>query len=110
MTIKDLDAPARSFRWWLSEEEVGHTLAHHRGWRVADNGNVMAGKIVKKRIASSLVELGTVALSCGWAMRAPAPRSDGSGPTHVMWGVFDARSDAEVAAQVKLSSAQNTAH
>ena len=87
---------------------MGHTLAHHRGWRVTDNGNVVAGKILKKRIASSLAELGATALAAGWALRAPAPRSDGSGPTHVMWGVFDARSDAEIAAQVKLSLAQDT--
>ena len=107
MTIKDVPAPARSFRWWLSEEEVGQTLAHHRGWRLADDGSVLAGKLIKKRIASSLAELGTAALTSGWALRAAAPRSDGSGPTHVMWGVFDARSEAEVAAQVKVAIASN---
>lgn len=108
--IKALDAPVRSFRWWLSEEEVGHTLAHHRGWRLADTGGVLAGKVLKKRIASSLAELGAAALACGWALRASVPRSDGSGPTHFMWGVFDARSDAEIAAQVKLSTAHDTPH
>ncbi|KGJ77538.1 hypothetical protein GY21_07490 [Cryobacterium roopkundense] len=108
MAITVLETPARSFRWWLSEEEVGHHLAHHRGWRLADNGSVMAGKVVKKRIAGSLAELGTAALASGWALRASAARSDGSGPTHFMWGVFDARSDAEIAAQVKLTATRDS--
>jgi len=75
-------------------------LAHKRGWRLAGDGGVYAGKVVKKRIAPSLLTLGEAALTRSWASRAAAPRSDGSGPTHMMWGIFDARTDAEIAAQV----------
>jgi len=78
-------------------------LAHHRGWRLSDRGAVVAGKVLRKTIAPSLEMLGTAALASGWTMRAAVPRSDGSGPTHFMWGVFDARSDADIAEQVKVS-------
>ncbi|TDW28673.1 hypothetical protein EDD25_0300 [Cryobacterium psychrophilum] len=80
-------------------------LAHHRGWRLSDRGAVVAGKVLHKTIAPSLEVLGTAALASGWTMRASVPRSDGSGPTHFMWGVFDARSESEIAEQVKFLAA-----
>jgi len=105
MTLKAIEPPARTFRWWLSNEEVGQTLAHHRGWRLSHRGAVVAGTVLRKTIAPSLETLGTAALASGWTMRGAVPRSDGSGPTHFMWGVFDARSENEIAAQVKLVTA-----
>jgi len=100
MKLTAIDAPDRSFSRWLTEEEIGQVLAHKRGWRLAEDGGVYAGKVVKKRIAPSLTALGAAALTRSWVSRAAAPRSDGSGPTHMMWGTFDARTDAEIAAHV----------
>ncbi|MFC5929992.1 hypothetical protein [Cryobacterium melibiosiphilum] len=100
MKLTAIDPPSRSFSRWLTEEEIGQVLAHKRGWRLAPDGAVYAGKLVKKRIAPSLATLGSVALVQRWASRAAVPRSDGSGPTHMMWGIFDARTDAEIAEQV----------
>lgn len=100
MKLTVLEAPTRSFSRWLTEEEIGHVLAHKRGWRLGPDGAVYAGRVVKKRIAPSLLALGAAALTQHWASRAAVPRSDGSGPTHMMWGIFDARSDAEIAEQV----------
>lgn len=77
-------------------------LAHHRGWRLSASGGVVGGKVLHKNIAPSLEVLGTAALISGWTMRASVPHSDGRGPTHFMWGVFDARSEGEIAARVKL--------
>jgi hypothetical protein len=100
MKLTAIEAPSRSFSRWLTEEEIGQVLAHKRGWRLGPDGGVYAGKVVKKRIAPSLTTLGAVALTATWAHRSGVPRSDGSGPTHMMWGVFDARTDAEIATQI----------
>ena len=100
MKLTDIEAPSRSFSRWLTDEEVGQVLAHSRGWRLAPDGVVMAGKIRKTVIAPSLTALGTTAAAERWISRAAAPGSDGSGPTHIMWGVFNARTDAEIAAKV----------
>jgi hypothetical protein len=100
MKLTVIDPPSRSFSRWLTEEEIGQVLANKRGWRLGPDGGIYAGKVVKKRIAPSLTTLGTVAILEKWAHRSGEPRSDGSGPTHMMWGVFDARADAEIAARV----------
>lgn len=102
MKLTEINPPSRSFSQWLTEEEIGQVLAHKRGWRLSDDGAVYAGKVIKKRVAPSLAALGIAALNQHWVSRAAAPRSDGSGPTHMMWGIFDARSDAEIATQVEL--------
>lgn len=100
MKLTDIDPPSRSFSRWLTEEEIGQVLAHKRGWRLGPDGGVYAGKVVKKRIAPSLAVLGGTALTRRWASRAAVARSDGSGPTHMMWGIFDARTDSEIAVEV----------
>ena len=102
MTLKAIEPPGRTYSWWLTNEEVGQMLGHHRGWRLSDHGGVVGGKVLHKNIAPSLEVLGAAALISGWVMRASVPHSDGRGPTHFMWGVFDARSESEIAAQVKL--------
>ena len=100
MKLTDITPPARSFSRWLTEEEIGQVLASDRGWRLAPDGSVIAGKLRKTTIAASLTELGAAALANRWTSRAAAPGSDGSGPTHIMWGVFNARTDADVAAAI----------
>ncbi|MEC5150189.1 hypothetical protein [Cryobacterium sp. GrIS_2_6] len=100
MKLTDIDPPGRSFSRWLTEEEIGRVLASDRGWRLAEDGSVVAGKLRKARIADSLGDLGRAALANRWTARAAAPGSDGSGPTHIMWGVFNARSDTEIAAEI----------
>lgn len=100
MKLTPIDPPGRSFSRWLTEEEIGQVLAHDRGWRLAEDGSVVAGKLKKTRIAASLEDLGRAALTNRWTARAAAAGSDGSGPTHIMWGVFKARTDAEIAAAV----------
>ncbi|TFD53970.1 hypothetical protein E3T55_04585 [Cryobacterium frigoriphilum] len=105
MKLTAIDPPSRSFSQWLTEEEIAQVLAHKRGWRLADDGAVYAGKIIRKRVAPSLTALGAAALTQRWVSRASAPRSDGSGPTHMMWGIFDARTDAEIAEQVAAYAA-----
>ncbi|TFC91579.1 hypothetical protein E3T28_01455 [Cryobacterium sinapicolor] len=100
MKLTAIDPPSRSFSRWLTDEEVGQVLASSRGWRLAPDGGVMAGKIRKTRIAPSLTALGATAAAARWISRASAPGSDGSGPTHIMWGIFNARTDAEIAAKV----------
>ncbi|TFC52195.1 hypothetical protein E3T26_06155 [Cryobacterium sp. TMT1-21] len=100
MKLTAIDPPGRSFSRWLTDEEVGQVLAHDRGWRLAPDGSVMAGTLRKTRIAPSLTVLGAAAIRHRWTSRAAAPGSDGSGPTHIMWGVFNARTDADIAAAV----------
>jgi len=100
MRLTAIVAPSRSFSRWLTDEEVGQVLAASRGWRLAADGRVMAGTMRKTRIAPSLAALGATAAAERWVSRAAAPNSDGSGPTHVMWGIFNARTDAEIAAKV----------
>ncbi|TFD67705.1 hypothetical protein [Cryobacterium ruanii] len=100
MKLTDVGAPDRSFSRWLSDDEIGQVIAHKRGWRLAPDGRVIAGKILHRTIASSLAALGSAAVANRWASRPAEPRSDGSGPTHMMWGIVDARSDAEIAEQI----------
>jgi len=103
MKLTNISPPDRSFSRWLTNEEVGRVLASSRGWRLATDGGVVAGTLRKTRIANSLDDLGAAAAINRWISRPAAAGSDGSGPTHVMWGVFDARSDAEVAELVASS-------
>jgi hypothetical protein len=98
MKLTEIELPGRSFSRWLTAEEIGRVLAHSRGWRLAEDGGVVAGRVRRLRVAPSLEALGTAALANLWTSRAAAPGSDGSGPTHIMWGVFNARTDAEIAA------------
>ncbi|WEO78852.1 hypothetical protein BJQ94_07415 [Cryobacterium sp. SO2] len=100
MKLTKIDPPGRSFSRWLTDEEVGQVLAASRGWRLGSDGSVVAGTLRKSTIAPSLAALGTAAAANRWISRPAQAGSDGSGPTHVMWGVFEARTDAEVAAQV----------
>ena len=100
MKLTAIPAPERSFSRWLTAEEIGQVLANDRGWRLGPDGSVVAGSLRKTVIAGSLTELGDAALAHRWTSRAAAPGSDGSGPTHIMWGVFNARTDADIAAAV----------
>lgn len=54
MKLTDVGAPDRSFSRWLSDDEIGQVIAHKRGWRLAPDGRVIAGKILHRTIASSL--------------------------------------------------------
>jgi len=100
MKLTRIDPPERSFSRWLTDEEVGRVLAASRGWRLGSDGSVVAGTIRKLTIAPSLAALGGAATANRWISRPARAGSDGSGPTHMMWGVFEARTDAEVAALV----------
>ncbi len=100
MKLIAIDAPTRSFSRWLNDEEIGRVLAHKRGWRQAPDGSVHAGKIRKTRLSASLEELGARVIANGWASRPRVEPSDSSGPTHMMWGIVDARSDAELAVEL----------
>jgi len=104
MKLTQIDPPGRSFSRWLTDEEVGQVLAHSRGWRLSSDGSVVAGSLRKTTIAPSLAALGRAAAAHRWISRPAAASSDGSGPTHVMWGVFDARPDAEVAELVAAAA------
>jgi hypothetical protein len=97
MKLTPITPPDRSFSRWLTDEEVGRVLAHSRGWRLGSDGAVVAGALRKTTIAPSLAALGRAAATHRWISRPAVAGSDGSGPTHVMWGVFDARADTEVA-------------
>ena len=96
MKLIAIDPPTRSFSRWLTDEEIGRVLAHKRGWRQAPDGRVLAGKIRKTLISASLAQLGAAAVANGWASRPRVEPSDSSGPTHMMWGIIDARTDAEL--------------
>ena len=100
MKLIAIDPPTRSFSRWLNDEEIGRVLAHKRGWRQAPDGSVLAGKIRKTLISASLAQLGAAAVARGWASRPRIEPSDGSGPTHMMWGIIDARTDAEITTQL----------
>ena len=100
MKLTQIDPPGRSFSRWLTDEEVGQVLASSRGWRLGSDGSVVAGSLRKTTIAPSLAALGAAAAAHRWISRPAAAGSDGSGPTHMMWGVFEARTDAEVATLV----------
>lgn len=100
MKLIAIDPPTRSFSRWLTDEEIGRVLAHKRGWRQAPDGSVLAGKIRKTRISASLEQLGATAVARGWASRPRVEPSDSSGPTHMMWGIIDARTDAELAEEL----------
>jgi hypothetical protein len=104
MKLTPIDPPGRSFSRWLTDEEVGRVLAHSRGWRLGSDGSVVAGSLRKTTIAPSLSALGQAAATHRWISRPAAAASDGSGPTHVMWGIFDARPDAEVAELVAAAA------
>ncbi|TFD87207.1 hypothetical protein E3T61_15365 [Cryobacterium lactosi] len=103
MKLIKIDPPDRSFSRWLTDEEVGQVLAHSRGWRLGSDGSVVAGTLRKLTVAPSLAALGAAASANRWISRPARAGSDGSGPTHMMWGVFEARTDAEVAALVAAS-------
>ena len=105
MKLTPIDPPGRSFSRWLTDEEVGQALAASRGWRLGTDGSVVAGSLRKTTIAPSLTTLGAAAAANRWISRPARAGSDGSGPTHVMWGVFEARPDAEVAAAVAALAA-----
>jgi hypothetical protein len=96
MKLIAVDPPTRSFSRWLTDEEIGRVIAHKRGWRLASDGSVQAGKFRKTRMATSLEGLGADAVARGWASRPRVEPSDSSGPTHMMWGIIDARTDAEL--------------
>ena len=100
MKLTPIDPPGRSFSRWLTDEEVGRVLAASRGWRLGADGSVVAGTLRKTTVAPSLAALGATAAAHRWISRPSQAGSDGSGPTHVMWGVFEARTDAEVTALV----------
>jgi len=100
MKLIAIDPPTRSFSRWLTNDEIGRVLAHKRGWRQAPDGSVVAGKLRKTRIAASLEQLGAVAVARGWASRPRVEPSDSSGPTHMMWGIIDARTDVEIIAEL----------
>ncbi|WP_146069397.1 hypothetical protein [Cryobacterium sp. Y11] len=100
MKLTAIDPPTRSFSRWLTDEEIGRVIAHKRSWRQAPDGSVFAGKIRKTRMAASLEHLGAAAVANGWASRPRTEPSDSSGPTHMMWGIIDARTDAEIAAEL----------
>ena len=104
MKLIAIDPPTRSFSRWLNDEEIGRVLAHKRGWRQAGDGSVQAGKIRKTRMSGSLEELGARVIANGWASRPRVEPSDSSGPTHMMWGIVDARTDAELAAELDAAS------
>lgn len=104
MKLIKIDPPDRSFSRWLTDEEVGQVLAHSRGWRLGSDGSVVAGTLRKLTVAPSLAALGAAATANRWISRPARAGSDGSGPTHMMWGVFEARTDAEVAALVAASA------
>lgn len=103
MKLIKIDPPDRSFSRWLTDEEVGQVLANSRGWRLGSDGSVVAGTMRKLTVAPSLAALGAAASANRWISRPARAGSDGSGPTHMMWGVFEARTDAEVAALVAAS-------
>ena len=100
MKLIAIAPPTRSFSRWLTDEEIGRVIAHKRSWRQAPDGSVLAGKVRKTRIATSLEHLGAAAVARGWASRPRVEPSDSSGPTHMMWGIIDARSDAEIAEEL----------
>ena len=100
MKLIAIDPPTRSFSRWLTNEEIARVVAHKRGWRQAPDGSVLAGKIRKTRIADSLEYLGAAVVAHGWASRPRTEPSDSSGPTHMMWGIIDARTDVEIAEQL----------
>jgi len=104
MKLTRIDPPDRSFSRWLTNDEVGRVLAASRGWRLGSDGSVVAGSVRKTTIAPSLAALGAAAATNRWISRPAQAGSDGSGPTHIMWGVFEARTDAEVAALVAASA------
>lgn len=96
MKLIAITPPTRSFSRWLTDEEIGRVIAHKRGWRQAPDGSVLAGRIRKTRISASLEQLGATAIAHCWATRPRVEPSDSSGPTHMMWGIIDARTDAEI--------------
>lgn len=100
MKLISIEPPTRSFSRWLTDEEIGQVLAHKRGWRQAPDGSVMAGKIRKTLISDSVAQLGAAAIARGWASRPRVEPTDKSGPTHMMWGIIDARTDAELASEL----------
>jgi hypothetical protein len=104
MKLTRIDPPERSFSRWLTDDEVGQVLAASRGWRLGTDGTVVAGSVRKTTIAPSLAALGAAAAVNRWISRPARAGSDGSGPTHMMWGVFEARTDAEVAALVAAAA------
>ncbi|MFO7689318.1 MAG: hypothetical protein R6W83_01975 [Cryobacterium sp.] len=101
MKLTDISPPERSFSRRLNDDEIGQVIANKRGWRLAADGRVVAGKLRHRIIADSLTALGAAAVANRWASRPAEPRVDGSGPTHMMWGIVDARSDAELAEQIQ---------
>ena len=101
MKLIAIDPPTRSFSRWLTDEEIGRVLAHKRGWRQAPDGSVLAGKIRKVLVSASLAQLGAASVAHGWASRPRVEPSDGSGPTHMMWGIIDARTDAEITTELR---------
>ena len=101
MKLIAIDPPTRSFSRWLTDEEIGRVLAHKRGWRQAPDGSVLAGKIRKVLVSASLAQLGAASVVHGWASRTRVEPRDGSGPTHMMWGIIDARTDAEITAELR---------
>jgi hypothetical protein len=105
MRLTRIDPPERSFSRWLTDDEVGRVLAASRGWRLGSDGSVVAGTLRKTTIAPSLAALGAAAPRNRWVSRPAVAGSDGSGPTHMMWGVFEARTDAEVAELVAAAGA-----
>ena len=100
MKLTAIDPPTRSFSRWLTNEEIARVVAHKRNWRQAPDGSVLAGKIRKTRISDSLEQLGAAVVAHGWASRPLTEPSDSSGPTHMMWGIIDARTDAEIAEEL----------
>ena len=102
MKLIAIAPPTRSFSRWLTDDEVGRVIAHKRGWRQAPDGSVFAGKLRKALVAPSLEQLGAAAVARGWASRPRLEPSDSSGPTHMMWGIIDARTDAELAAELAV--------
>ncbi|TFC07027.1 hypothetical protein E3O42_01215 [Cryobacterium adonitolivorans] len=104
MKLTRIDPPGRSFSRWLTDEEVGQVLAASRGWRLSNDGSVVAGTLRKTSIAPSLAALGAAASANRWISRPARAGSDGSGPTHMMWGVFEARTDSEVAELVAATA------
>ena len=102
MKLIAIDPPTRSFSRWLTDDEIGRVVAHTRGWRQAPDGSVLAGKIRKTRISASLEHLGAAVVAHGGASRPRTEPNDSSGPTHMMWGIIDARTDAEIAEELSV--------
>ena len=104
MKLTRIDPPDRSFSRWLTNAAGGRGRAARRGGRLGSDGSGVAGSVRKTTIAPSLTALGAAAATNRWISRPAQAGSDGSGPTHIMWGVFEARTDAEVAALVAASA------